>query len=295
MFPDPSTCTVAVSVPSVFASSTEPICACALYHDKGTEPWLRKTSTDAWLSTGITETIDGHDDLYNDQGDIYCLVCYENGTLEFFDVPNFKCVFSVDNFIYGKTHLLDKYAREPSTSFQGSKGKVSEESNGFLKELSRDMKIVELAMHRWPGQYTRPYVFAILTDGTMLCYHAYLYEGPEGAPKLEDAVSPQKSADVSNISGSRLRNLRFVRVPIDIAIREESSNVVARPIITIFKNVGGYQGLFLSGSRPAWFMVCRERVRVHPQVSWSSVLTFLRLFFFKMRFFLCNISYAASG
>ncbi|XP_074570014.1 cleavage and polyadenylation specificity factor subunit 1 [Curcuma longa] len=271
---DPSTCTVTVSVPTVFASSTEPICACALYHDKGTEPWLRKTSTDAWLSTGITEAIDGHDGLYNDQGDIYCLVCYESGTLEFFDLQNFKCVFSVENFIYGKTHLLDKYAREPSTSFQGSKGKVSEDSNDFLKELSRDMKIVELAMHRWPGQYTRPFLFAILSDGTMLCYHAYLYEGLDGAPKFEDAVFPQKSADASNISGSRLRNLRFVRVPIDIATREEFSNVVARPRITIFKNVGGYRGLFLSGSRPAWFMVCRERVRVHPQLCDGSIVAF---------------------
>lgn len=272
MFPDPSTCTVSVNVPAIFASSTELISACALYHDKGPEPWLRKTSTDAWLSTGITEAVDGHDGLYNDQGDIYCLVCYESGTLEIFDVPNFKCVFSVDNFVSGMTHLFDKYAREPSRNSQGIKSKVSDEANGSVKkELPQDMKIVELAMQRWPGQYSRPFLFGILSDGTMLCYHAYLYEGLENTPKVEDAVSPHRSAEMGNVSASRLHNLRFIRVSVDTATCEESSNVVSRPRITVFKNVGGYQGLFLSGSRPAWFMVCRERLRVHPQVCWCSV------------------------
>ncbi|WOL10817.1 cleavage and polyadenylation specificity factor subunit 1 isoform X1 [Canna indica] len=271
---DPSTCTVSVSVPTLCASSTGFISACALYHDKGPEPWLRKTSTDAWLSTGITEAIDGHDGLYNDQGDVYCLVCYDSGTLEVFDVPNFKCVYTVDNFIYGKIHLFDKYAREPTRSSQNSKLKVSGESNGSMKELPHETKIVELAMQRWSGQYSRPFLFAILNDGTMLCYHAYVYEGLENASKVEDATSPHNSCDMSNISASRLRNLRFVRLSVDTDTREESSNFVARPRITVFKNVSGYQGLFLSGSRPAWFMVCRERLRVHPQLCDGSIVAF---------------------
>ncbi|XP_065030175.1 cleavage and polyadenylation specificity factor subunit 1-like isoform X1 [Musa acuminata AAA Group] len=272
---DPSTCTVSVNVPATFASSTELISACALYHDKGPEPWLRKTSTDAWLSTGIAEAVDGHDGLYNDQGDIYCLVCYESGTLEIFDVSNFKCVFSVDNFVSGKTHLFDKYAREPSRNSQGIKSKVTDEANGSVKkELPQDMKIVELAMQRWSGQYSRPFLFGILSDGTMLCYHAYLYEGLENTPKVEDAVSPHRSAEMGNVSASRLHNLRFIRVAVDTATSEEASNIVSRPRITVFKNVGGYQGLFLSGSRPAWFMVCRERLRVHPQLCDGSIVAF---------------------
>lgn len=274
-FPDPSTCTVSVSIPTILASSTGLVSACALYHDKGPEPWLRKTSTDAWLSTGITEAVDGHDGVYNDQGDIYCLLCYESGTLEIFDVPNFKSVFCVDYFIYGKTHLFDKYAREPNKSSHNVKWEVPDEANGFVKKLPQDMKIVEIAMQRWSGQYTRPFLFAILSDGTILCYHAYLYEGSENAVKVDDAVSPHKSAEASNISASRLHNLRFIRVSVDTATREESSNGVPRSRITVFKNVGGYQGLFLSGSRPAWFIVCRERLRVHPQVCWSFFFGFL--------------------
>lgn len=272
---DPSTCNVSVNVPAVFASLTESVSACTLYYDKGPEPWLRKASTDAWLSTGIAEAIDGNDGSYHDQGDIYCLVCYESGTLEIFDVPSFKCVFSVDSFISGKTHLVDTCIREPTKTPQKIKNKNFEEAPCQVKkEPAHDMKIVELAMQRWSGQYSRPFLFGILNDGTMLSYHAYLFEGLENAPKVEDAMSPHNSVDLSNISTSRLRNLRFARVSIDTATREESSNVVAQPRITIFKNIGGYQGLLLAGTRPAWFMVCRERLRVHPQLCDGSIVAF---------------------
>lgn len=264
---DPSTCTVSVNVPPIFANSTKSISACTLYHDKGPEPWLRKTSTDAWLSTGIAEPIDGNDGSYHDQGDVYCLVCYENGRLDIFDVPAFKCVFSLENFISGKTHLVDAYIPEPTISTQVNKEKMFEGAKvQAKKETPENMKIVELAMQRWSGQYSRPFLFAILNDGTMLCYHAYIFEGPENAPKVEDEVSPHNVIDISNMSSSRLRNLRFIRVSLDITAREESPDSVTGPRMTVFKNVGGYQGLFLSGSRPAWFMVCRERLRIHPQV-----------------------------
>ncbi|KAL7003208.1 hypothetical protein U1Q18_004366, partial [Sarracenia purpurea var. burkii] len=71
--------------------------------------------------------------------------------------------------------------------------------------------------------------------------------------------------NLSSLSTSRLRNLRFVRVPLDTYAKEETTSGTPSQRITIFKNVGGYQGLFLSGSRPAWFMIFRERLRVHPQ------------------------------
>ncbi|KAF8379330.1 hypothetical protein HHK36_028764 [Tetracentron sinense] len=272
---DPSTCTVSVSIPGVFESSKKSISACTLYHDKGPEPWLRKTSTDAWLSTGMGEAIDGADGAAHDQGDIYSVVCYESGTLEIFDVPNFKCVFSVDKFMSGKTHLVDTFIREPSKDYQKVMNKNSDEGAGQVrKETAQNMNLVELAMQRWSGQHTRPFLFGILNDGTLLCYHAYLYEGPENTPKIEEAVSAQSPVDLSSISTSRLRNLRFVRVPVESYTREETSAVNPCQRITVFKNVGSYQGLFLSGSRPAWFMVCRERLRVHPQLCDGSIVAF---------------------
>ncbi|XP_052191714.1 cleavage and polyadenylation specificity factor subunit 1 isoform X2 [Diospyros lotus] len=263
---DPSTCSVSISIPAAFENSKKLISACTLYYDKGPEPWLRKTSTDAWLSTGIQEAIDGADGTAHEQGDIYCIVCYESGTLEIFDVPNFNCVFSVDKFVSGKTHLIDTFIHEPSGDPQKTLDKNTEEMSGQgRKENSQNLKVVELAMQRWSGHHSRPFLFGILTDGTILCYHAYLFEASENASKNEDLASGQNSATLGNISTSRLRNLRFVRVPLDAYAKEEISSEAPSQRITLFKNVGGYQGLFLSGSRPAWFMIFRERLRVHLQ------------------------------
>ncbi|KAL5727982.1 hypothetical protein ACHQM5_001115 [Ranunculus cassubicifolius] len=263
---DPSSCNVSISVPAVFDSSKGSISACTLYHDKGPEPWLRKTSTDAWLSTGIDETIDGSDGSQVDQGDIYCVICYENGTLEIFEVPGFKCVFSVAKFISGGAHLVDSLFRDAFHDSQNTKNKNTEEMSGQnKKENAQNMRIVELAMQRWAGQHTRPFLFGMLSDGTMLCYHAYLHEAQESISKTEESVSAQNS---------RLRNLRFVRVPLETFTREEPSAISPSQRMTMFKNVGGYQGLFISGSRPTWFMVCRERLRVHPQLCDGSIVAF---------------------
>ncbi|KAF5200305.1 Cleavage and polyadenylation specificity factor subunit [Thalictrum thalictroides] len=265
---DPSTCTVSVSVPSVFDSSKGSISACTLYHDKGPEPWLRKTITGAWVYNGMDDAIDGTDGSQIDQGDIYCVVCYESGTLEMFDVPGLKCVFSVDKFISGKTHLVDTLVPDAFYDSHTAKSKTTEEmSDQVKKENVQNIKIVELAMQRWSGQHTRPFLFGMLSDGTMLCYHAYLYEAQETTSKTEEALSAPNSVD-------RLRNLRFVRVSLETFTRDEPSAVNPCQRITMFKNVGGYQGLFLSGSRPTWFMVCRERLRVHPQLCDGSIVAF---------------------
>ncbi|WRX22976.1 Cleavage/polyadenylation specificity factor, partial [Theobroma cacao] len=67
-------------------------------------------------------------------------------------------------------------------------------------------------MQRWSGNLSRPFLFGILTDGTILCYHAYLFDGSENASKVEDSVFAQNSVGLSNISASRLRNLRFIHL-----------------------------------------------------------------------------------
>lgn len=245
---DPSTCTMSINNLAGFQTSKKPITCCTLYHDRGTEPWLRKTSTDAWLLTGVSEAIEGPDGTPHDQGDIYCVISYENGTLEIYDIPNFSCVFSVDSFVSGRIFLEDNSSNEHDR-----------------KDNSHNMKVVELAMHRWPGDHSRPFLFGILADGTILCYHAYLYEGSENA---------SRSQVVSVETSSRLKNLRFARVSLDTYTREEMSAETPFPRITMFKNVGGHPGFFLSGSRPAWFMKFRERIRIHPQLCDGSIIAF---------------------
>ncbi|KAK9049028.1 hypothetical protein SSX86_032005 [Deinandra increscens subsp. villosa] len=260
---DPSTCTMSINNLAAFQTSKKSITACTLYHDRGTEPWLRKTSTDAWLLTGVSEAIEGPDGTPPDQGDIYCVICYESGTLEIYDVPNFCCVFSVDSFVSGRGFIGDNLFQEfPEDSQKLSKSNSS--------DSSQNMKVVELAMHRWHGENSRPFLFGILTDGTILCYHAYMYEGSENASKSQ-TVNGQSS---SNPSASRLNNLRFSRVSLDTCTREEMSTETHFPRITMFKNVGGCPGFFLSGSRPAWFMKFRERIRIHPQLCDGPIIAF---------------------
>ncbi|KAK1394328.1 Cleavage and polyadenylation specificity factor subunit 1 [Heracleum sosnowskyi] len=270
---DPSTSTVSTSFPAVFENSKKSIASCTLYHDKGPEPWLRKTSTDAWLSSGIGEAIDGSDSAL-DQGDVYCVVCYESGILEIFDVPNFSCVFSLDNFESGKAFLGDTFVQESSNGSEKYLRKNSEETENGRKENNQRMKVVELAMHRWSGQHSRPFLFGILADGSVLCYQAYLYEGLESSIKVEEVVPGHDSVNLNNTSSSRLKNLRFARVPLDTYIKEEISPETPYPRITTFKNVGGFPGLFLAGSRPMWFMIFRERLRIHPQLCDGPIAAF---------------------
>ncbi|XP_021725141.1 cleavage and polyadenylation specificity factor subunit 1-like isoform X1 [Chenopodium quinoa] len=269
---DPSNCTVSIDVPSVFEGLKKSISACTLYNDRGPEPWLRKASTDAWLSTGVGETFVGSDGVSHD-GDIYCITSYDNGTLDIFDVPGFNCVFTVEKFISGKAYLTDSFVKESPPELHEI-SKSSEDTAGQArKENVQNIKVSEVVMHRWSGQHSRPFLFGILTDGTILCYHAYLFEAQENA-KNEDEKGGQELITHDSTSSSRLRNLRFLRIPLDMHTREEVSAEGAMPRISIYKNIGGHQGFFLSGMRPAWFMVFREHLRVHPQLCDGSIVAF---------------------
>ncbi|KAK3142943.1 hypothetical protein QOZ80_4BG0354660 [Eleusine coracana subsp. coracana] len=259
---DNSNYTISVKTPGIFANSSERISSCTLYSDRGPEPWLRKARTDAWLSSGIADATDGNNNSSDDQSDIYCIICYESGKLEIFEVSSFKSVFCVENFVSGPALLFDKFAH---TSTEVTTTGSQDATKAFVKkEEANNMKIVELAMHRWSGQFSRPFLFGLLNDGTLLCYHGYCYDGLESNTQ-SFPISPHGSTGLGNDSDSRLRNLRFRRISIDITSRDDISSF-ARPRIMIFNNIGGYEGLFLSGPRPTWVMVCRQRFRVHPQV-----------------------------
>ncbi|WRX23068.1 Cleavage/polyadenylation specificity factor, partial [Theobroma cacao] len=196
---DLATCTVSINTPTTFEGSKKMVSACTLYHDKGPEPWLCKASTNAWLSTSIREPIDGADGRPHDPGDIYCVICYESDALEILDVPNFNCVFSVEKFASGRTHLVDAYTLESSKDSEKVINKSSEELTGQgRKKNVQNLKVVELAMQRWSVNHS---------------YHAYLFETSENGSKVEDSVFAQNSVGLSNFNASRLRNLRFIHVP----------------------------------------------------------------------------------
>ncbi|EPS69122.1 hypothetical protein M569_05643, partial [Genlisea aurea] len=269
---DPSTCSVSISTPPVFESPNMLVSACTLYHDFGPEPWFRKARSDAWLSAGIGDAIDGSDGMTHDMGDVYCIICYENGNLDIFDVPSFNRIFSVHKFISGRSHIFDTSIDLRMSDSLNHKKSQPEDSGHGRKESTLDINVVELSMLRWKQKYSRPFLFGVLSDGSIYCYHAYIYEVPETASKLE-GVNSQSSSKIGGVSTSRLWNLRFIRVRLDGCGRESLSGTVSQRIF-IFNNVGGLQGLLLSGSIPAWIMMFRERLRIHPQVCDGPIVAF---------------------
>jgi cleavage and polyadenylation specificity factor subunit 1 len=118
--------------------------------------------------TGISEAIDGADGGAHDQGDIYCVICYETGALEIFDVPNFNFVFIVDKFVSGKTHLVDSFMGGTSQRFD--KGDERRSCWCWQKRKYQNMKTVDLAMLRWSEHHSCPFVFwnIDLWDNSML-------------------------------------------------------------------------------------------------------------------------------
>ncbi|KAL1222215.1 Cleavage and polyadenylation specificity factor subunit 1 [Cardamine amara subsp. amara] len=124
---DPSTCTVSISSTSILEGSKRKVSACTLYHDKGPEPWLRKASTDAWLTSGVGDAVDSADGGPHDQG----------------DVPSFNCVFSVGKFASGRSHLSDIPIHELERELNKNSEDDTSARNGDIKST----KVVELAIH----------------------------------------------------------------------------------------------------------------------------------------------------
>ncbi|KAM0946693.1 hypothetical protein DsansV1_C08g0078221 [Dioscorea sansibarensis] len=120
---DLSICTMPANVPPI-RTSNEPISACTLYHERGPEPWLWKTSTDAWLSSRVAEAVDGNGRLYQSQGAMCCLICYVSGRQDIYEVSSFRCVFSVDNFISETARLVVKHICAPSWNLRKLRNKI---------------------------------------------------------------------------------------------------------------------------------------------------------------------------
>ncbi|KAM0946696.1 hypothetical protein DsansV1_C08g0078251 [Dioscorea sansibarensis] len=108
---DPSICTMSVNVPPI-ASSNEPRSACRLYHDRGQNNGFGRRA----LMHGFLQE----------------LLRLLMGTM---DCISFKA--TLDNFISGTAHLVDKHLRSPSWNLQKIKNKNLEETTGQLRSLHR--------------------------------------------------------------------------------------------------------------------------------------------------------------
>ncbi|CAM6094104.1 unnamed protein product [Calypogeia fissa] len=241
--------------PLVLQASAGVITACSLFSDKAPGCWMRRC---------IDRSNQGA------QSDVYCIICRESGNLEIFGLPDFSCIFSIKKFIFGRA-ILSNY------KFWGKEGAAnrSEDNTDVERELQEDSKLVvtDVCMVTWDQKFGRPFLLAILSDGTMLCYHAYSFEDTDGST-LDNLILDDKEVTPS------AKYLHFVRLPLDWVSAEEQGNLPVlqvSPRFVPFKNVGNVQGVFATGARPAWLMVCRERIRVHPQSCDGAILAFTSL------------------
>lgn len=262
------------SPPILQTSSAGVITACSLFLDKAPGCWMRKTSG-LPSKQGVQKA-----------ADVYCIICRESGNLEIFGLPEFSCTFSLKKFIYGRTILSNHKGHGNGNNHGASNGGSEDDTAAAAveRELQEESRLVvtNVCMETWGKKFGRPFLFAILSDGTMLCYHAYSFEDPENNGLLDNnhIVFDDREAAAATTITPAAKNLHFVRLPIEWVCTEEPENVPAfqvTPKFVSFKNVGNVQGLFVTGSRPAWLMVCRERVRVHPQFCDGAILAFTPL------------------
>jgi cleavage and polyadenylation specificity factor subunit 1 len=269
---DPATSTMTISSPSSFASNTDLITAFSLYQDKGPYCWLRRACKDSSERSQLSTA--------PDQGKVFCVICRQTGRLEIYELPHVTCVFSVENFNYGMSVLWDNKVSEKRVSSNAAlrDGAEEDETAGedMLRDTASQLLVTQVCFERWGEKFGRPFLLATLSDGTMLCYHAFCYEVPETGDALEyaDSIGRGNAKETP-----RLGNLRFVRMPIDWVSGEDEGVGEKNPTLQFypFRNVGSMSGVFVTGSRPAWLMICRQRIRCHPQFCDGAILGFTPL------------------
>ena len=202
-----------------------------------------------------------------DQGFVYCVICRQSGGLEIYDLPRVNCVYNVQNFNHGMSVLWDRKIPEKRVSSNAAlvEGAEEEETAGeeLLLEAGLRLHVTTICFESWGEKFGRPFLLVTLSDGTMLCYHAFCYEAIETG----DALDIGEALRTGTVKESpRLGHLRFVRLPIEwVSGQVEGSEVVHETRFFPFRNVGSFPGVFVAGLRPTWLMICRERLRPHPQ------------------------------
>ncbi|XP_041422699.1 cleavage and polyadenylation specificity factor subunit 1 isoform X1 [Xenopus laevis] len=171
----------------------------------------------------------------------------ENGTMEIYQLPDWRLVFLVKNFPVGQRVLVDSSFGQPSAAGEGRKEEVTRQ--GELP-LVKEVLLVGLG-----NRHSRPYLL-VLVDCELLVYEAFSHES-QGNLKV-----------------------RFKKVPHNINFREKkprqskkkcegsSEEVPSRGRVArfrYFQDIFGYSGVFICGPSPHWLLVTsRGALRLHP-------------------------------
>ncbi|XP_032324050.1 cleavage and polyadenylation specificity factor subunit 1 isoform X1 [Vicugna pacos] len=182
----------------------------------------------------------------------WCLLVRENGTMEIYQLPDWRLVFLVKNFPVGQRVLVDSSSGQPTT--QGEARKEEATRQGELP-LVKEVLLVALG-----SRQRRPYLL-VHVDQELLIYEAFPHDSQLGQGNLK---------------------VRFKKVPHNINFREkkpkpskkkaeggsaeEGAGVRSRVArFRYFEDIYGYSGVFICGPSPHWLLVTgRGALRLHP-------------------------------
>ncbi|XP_072266682.1 cleavage and polyadenylation specificity factor subunit 1 [Pyxicephalus adspersus] len=224
-----------------------------LYGDSG---FLSSPSKEEPRRTSIPTT-ERDSSQYKIEPTHWCVLVRENGTMEIYQIPDWRLVFLVKNFPVGQRVLVDSSFGQPSTQGEGRKEEVTRQGE---MPLVKEVLLVGLG-----NRQSRPYML-VLVDSEILIYEAFPHDS-QGNLKV-----------------------RFKKVPHNINIREkrqkqskkkaegsvEDAGCRARVArFRYFQDIYGYSGVFICGPSPHWLLVTsRGALRLHPMTIDGSVESF---------------------
>ncbi|XP_015682353.1 cleavage and polyadenylation specificity factor subunit 1, partial [Protobothrops mucrosquamatus] len=182
----------------------------------------------------------------------WCMLVRENGTMEIYQLPDWRLVFLVKNFPMGQRVLVDSSFGQPASQGETKKEEVVRQTE---MPLVKEVLLVALG-----NRQSRPYLL-VHVDQELLIYEAFNHDSQLGQANLK---------------------VRFKKVPHNINFREKKSRPskkksesaggeesgaprgrVAR--FRYFEDIYGYSGVFICGPSPHWLLVTsRGALRLHP-------------------------------
>ncbi|XP_023327813.1 cleavage and polyadenylation specificity factor subunit 1 [Eurytemora carolleeae] len=180
----------------------------------------------------------------------WCVGVRQNGNFELYSVPDFTLRFVSLNFPHTPNVLVDNMSTRASTQSDATRGLEN------LPEVT-EIRLVGLGIR---GR--RPLLLARLRDQEVVIYELYEYQ------------SPSLSPDQLKI---RFRKLSHGLVLRDRKSRKgrEEKQLMHRHSLRYFRDIAGYEGVFISGPYPHWlFLTSRGELRLHPMSIDGSISTF---------------------
>jgi len=175
----------------------------------------------------------------------------ENGNFELYSVPDFTLRFVSLNFPHTPNVLVDNMSTRASAAAEVPRGLDN------LPEVT-EVKLVGLG-----PRGRRPVLLARLSDHEVIMYELYEYQ------------SPTLSPDQLKVRFRKISHGLILRDRKSRSRRDDRTGFHHRNSLRHFKDIAGYEGIFITGPYPHWmFLTSRGEVRLHPMSIDGSVTTF---------------------